>query len=80
MPGGESDHMAVCSPSLTGEIVPVKDRIAGLNIPSRLTPEPVASRPATMLSNSPRWWSGEGGDIGSPFHRWVGCQAIAFFP
>ena len=54
VPCGETDHMAVVQPLFDRQIVPVKDRIARLNIPSRLTPEPVASRPATMFPNSPR--------------------------
>ena len=79
MPGGESDHRAVMQPLFDRQIVPVKDRIAGLNIPQPIdagaggfqTRYDVAELAALVE---------EGGDIGSHFAQVSRLPGDRFFP
>ena len=79
VPGGETDHMAVVQPLFDRQIVPVKDRIAWLNIA-----QPIDARASgfqtrhdvTKLAALVE----QGGDIGAHLAQVSGLPGNRFFP
>lgn len=79
VPGGETDHMAVVQPLFDRQIVPVKDRIAWLNIP-----QPIDARAGGFQTRHdvPKLAAlvEQGGDIGAHLAQVSGLPGNRFFP
>lgn len=77
VPGSETDHMAVVQPLFDRQIVPVKDRIAWLNIP-----QPIDARAGGFQTRHdvPKLAAlvEQGGDIGAPSRtgEWAARQSL----